>query len=64
MGDKAQKARTRAIKDFARFLKRSPDTATTYDLHAYQLHMNDTEVRCPNTSLDGLTLAKYGNRSQ
>ena len=27
MGDKAQKAHIRAIKDFAGFLKRSPDTA-------------------------------------
>ncbi|MER9580722.1 phage integrase N-terminal SAM-like domain-containing protein [Mesorhizobium sp. M0276] len=27
MGDKAQQAHIRAIKDFARFLKRSPDTA-------------------------------------
>ena len=28
MGDKAQKSHIRAIKDFAKFLKRSPDTAT------------------------------------
>jgi len=39
MGDKAQQAHIRAIKDFARFLKRSPDTATPDDLRAYQLHM-------------------------
>lgn len=38
MGDKAQQAHIRAIKDFARFLKRSPDTATPDDLRAYQLH--------------------------
>tara|TARA_R100000544_G_C2192923_1_gene42625 strand:+ start:306 stop:551 length:246 start_codon:yes stop_codon:yes gene_type:complete len=44
MGDKAQKSHIRAIKDFATFLKRSPDTATPDDLRAYQLHMTDTGV--------------------
>ena len=39
MGDKAQKSHIRALKDFAGFLKRSPDTATGEDLRAYQLHM-------------------------
>ena len=47
MGDKAQKAHIRAIKHFAKFLKRSPDTATPDDLRAYQLHMTDTEVTPP-----------------
>ena len=44
MGDKAQKAHIRAVKDFAKFLKRSPDTATPEELRAYQLHMTDTGV--------------------
>ena len=44
MGEKAQRAHIRAIKDFAAFLKRSPDTATPDDLRAYQLHMTDTGV--------------------
>ena len=44
MGDKAQKSHIRAIKDFALFLKRSPDTATPEELRAYQLHMTDTGV--------------------
>ena len=44
MGDKARKAHIRAIKDFAGFLKRSPDMATPDDLRAYQLHMTDTGV--------------------
>lgn len=44
MGDKAQKAHIRAIRDFAGFLKRSPDTATPEDLRAYQLHMTDAGV--------------------
>lgn len=47
MGDKAQKAHIRAIKHFAGFLGRSPDTATPDDLRAYQLHMTDTEVTPP-----------------
>ena len=44
MGDKAQKAHIRAVKDFVAFLERSPDTATPDDLRAYQLHMTDTGV--------------------
>jgi integrase/recombinase XerD len=44
MGDEAQKSHIRAIKDFAKFLKRSPDTATPDDLRSYQLHMSDTGV--------------------
>jgi len=44
MGDKAQKSHIRALKDFASFLGRSPDTATPDDLRAYQLHMTDTGV--------------------
>ena len=47
MGDKAQKAHIRAVKHFAGFLKRSPDTATPDDLRAYQLHMTDTGVTPP-----------------
>ncbi|PND18051.1 integrase [Ensifer sp. MMN_5] len=42
--DKAQQAHIRAIKDFAGFLKRSPDTATPDDLRAYQLHMTNAGV--------------------
>ncbi len=42
MGDKAQKSHIRAIKDFASFPGRSPDTATPEDLRAYQLSMTDT----------------------
>ncbi|MBK5927082.1 tyrosine-type recombinase/integrase [Rhodobaculum claviforme] len=44
VGDTAQKSHIRAIKDFAAFLGRSPDTATPEDLRAYQLHMTDTGV--------------------
>ena len=44
MGEKAQKSHIRAIKDFAAFLGRPPDTATPEDLRAYQLHMTDSGV--------------------
>ncbi|MEL7174248.1 MAG: site-specific integrase [Pseudomonadota bacterium] len=44
LGEKAQKAHIRAIKDFAAFLKRSPDTAAPDDLRAYQLHMTDAGI--------------------
>lgn len=44
MGDKAQKAHIRALKDFTAFLDRSPDTATPDDLRAYQLHMTNSNV--------------------
>ena len=44
MGDKAQEAHIRAIKDFAGFLRRSPDLATPDDLRAYQLQMTNAGV--------------------
>ena len=44
MGDKAQKAHIRAIKDFAAFLGHSPDDATAEELRAYQLHMTDAGI--------------------
>jgi len=44
MGEKAQQAHIRAIKDFAVFLKRSPDTATLENLRAYQLHMTNAGI--------------------
>ena len=47
LGDKSQQAHIRAVKDFAGFLKRSPDTATTEELHSYQLHMTDNGVTPP-----------------
>ena len=44
LGDKAQKAHIRAVKDFAAYLGRSPDTATPDELRAYQLHMTNNGV--------------------
>jgi site-specific recombinase XerD len=42
MGGKTQIAYIRAVRRFAAFLKRSPDTATTDELRRFQLHMVDT----------------------
>jgi len=44
IGEKAQSAHIRGVKDLARFLGRSPDTATPEDLRSYQLHMKDAGV--------------------
>ena len=44
MGEKAQQAHIRAVKDFAAFLGRSPDTATPEDLRGYQLHLTNAGV--------------------
>lgn len=44
MGEKAQQSHIRAIKDFAAFLKHSPDTATPEELRSYQLHMVNAGV--------------------
>jgi integrase/recombinase XerD len=44
MGEKAQQSHIRVIRDFAGFLRRSPDTATPEELRAYQLHMTDAGV--------------------
>jgi site-specific recombinase XerD len=44
IGEKAQQSHIRAIKDFASFLGRSPDTATPEELRSYQLHMTNAGV--------------------
>ena len=42
MAEMTQAAHIRAVKDFAVFLKRSPDIATQEELRAYQLHLTNT----------------------
>ena len=42
MSPKTQQAHIRAVRYFAEFIGRSPDTATPDELRAYQLHMTDT----------------------
>lgn len=44
MSEKTQKAHIRAIKVYAAFLGRPPDTATPEELRSYQLHMTNTGV--------------------
>ena len=48
MGDKTQKAHIRAVKDFAGFLKRSPDTATADDVRRFQLHLMESGASIGN----------------
>ena len=42
-----QREYIRAIKKLALFLKRSPDTATTEDLRAFQVHLSETGTAPP-----------------
>ena len=44
MSVKTQQAHIRAVRYFAEFIGRSPDTATPDELRAYQLHMTDNGV--------------------
>ncbi len=44
MSPKTQQAHIRAVRYFAEFIGRSPDTATPDELRAYQLHMTDSGV--------------------
>jgi integrase/recombinase XerD len=44
MGEKAQHAHIRAIKNFAAYLGHSPDAATPEELRSYQLQMTDAGV--------------------
>jgi integrase/recombinase XerD len=44
LSEKTQSGYLRWVKDFARFLKRAPDTATAEDLRRYQLHLSDSGV--------------------
>ena len=44
LSEKTQTAYIRAVKNFTRFLARSPDTAGSEDLRRYQLHMVSTGV--------------------
>ena len=44
MSPKTQQGHIRAVRYFAEFIGRSPDTATPDELRAYQLHMTDSGV--------------------
>ena len=44
MSPKTQQAHIRAVRYFAEFIGRPPDTATPDELRAYELHMTDSGV--------------------
>lgn len=52
LAEKTKKGYIRNVKDFAGFLRRSPDTATAEDLREYMLHMRRT----------GISTATFNNR--
>ena len=62
LGEKAEQAHIRANKDFAAFLGRSPDTATSEELRAYQPHMPDAGVT-PSTFAFAILHSGQGSRS-
>jgi site-specific recombinase XerD len=45
--EKVQKDYIRHVKNFAAFLGRSPDTATSDDLRRFQLHMAQQQIGAP-----------------
>src|SRR5450631_3532505 len=47
-GEKTQHDYIRHIENFAKFLGRSPDTATGEDLRRYQVHQTETGVQPPS----------------
>ena len=44
LGEKTQSAYVRAVRNFAEFLGRSPETASAEDVRRFQLHMVDCGV--------------------
>src|SRR5262245_65541576 len=58
MQDRTQEAYIRGVRRLARFLGRSPDTATTEDLRQFQLHLVRAGVS-PITLNATLTAAKF-----
>jgi len=56
LSPRTQTAYVRAVKNFTRFLRRSPDTATTEDLRLYQLHLveHGTSSTTLNATITGL----------
>ena len=49
-GAKTQQDYIRHIEAFAKFLGRSPDTATAEDLRRYQVHQTETGVQPPTVN--------------
>jgi site-specific recombinase XerD len=57
--EKVQTDYIRYVKNFAAFLGRSPDTATSEDLRLYQLHMTKTHVSPPSINAAILALRLF-----
>src|SRR5437879_6247176 len=49
LASKTQQGYIRAIKNFAAFLRRSPDTATFEDVRRFQLHLVESGVDTPHS---------------
>ena len=55
-GEKTQHDYIRHIETFARFLGRSPDTATAEDLRRYQVHQTEAGVQPPSVNSSAVAL--------
>src|SRR5450631_4019479 len=55
-GEKTQHDYIRHIENFAKFLGRSPDTATGEDLRRYQVHQTETGVQPPSVNSSAVAL--------
>ena len=49
-GEKTQQDYIRHVEQFAKFLGRSPDTATGEDLRRYQVHQTESGVQPPTVN--------------
>ena len=63
LADKTQSHYIRAVRQFAAFLGRSPDTATVEDLRRYQLHLVDhgTSPVSLNAAITGVEVLLRGH---
>src|ERR1700704_7017419 len=55
-GEKTQQDYIRHVEQFAKFLGRSPDTATGEDLRRYQVHQTETGVQPPTVNSSAVAL--------
>jgi site-specific recombinase XerD len=55
-GEKTQHDYLRQVETFAKFLGRSPDTATAEDLRRYQVHQTESGVQAPSMNSSAVAL--------
>jgi integrase/recombinase XerD len=55
-GEKTQHDYLRQVEIFAKFLGRSPDTATAEDLRRYQVHQTESGVQAPSMNSSAVAL--------